>query len=583
LRGPVPGAPMNLTRGAVLLLVILCAAAWFAPLGIRSLLPSEEGHYAEIAREMLASGDWTTPRYNGAPYGETAPLQIWATAASFALFGLGEWQARLWTALCGFGAILLVGYTGVRLFGRPAGILAAAAMVATPYWHLFGHYASRDMGLSAMLTVVLCTFLLAQRAPHPAIGQRDMSSTGGKGVTVAVSALRGQRGWMWLCWAAMALALLSKGLTGIAIPALALVIYSLAGRDARVWRRLHLFSGLLVFLALCAPWFIASQWHHPDASYIRFGEAADRRFRWRDNTLPDAISFVVPVLLIGILPWLSLLWQGMRRAIRLPRQTNRFSPAVLLLTWSISIFVFFSLSDAKRVADLLPLTPAVALVVGAYLPSRDPRRIRRHLAGYAVLLITLALSVVYLSNFGSVTTPNALYRRYQMWLWLALGVGLLGFAVAGALARRLGARAWLVYVAAWYATLAIAVNAHELLGRPIAGTPLAARVRSTLAQTPDGAADWPFYALGGRDETIAFALRRTMIGIDMPDNTVRGASPESDAARTALAQWAQHWRDGGPALAIMTPAQYDALRADNVPMTVIANDPRRVVVSRDRP
>ena len=68
---------------------------WFLTLGVRHLLPSDEGRYAEIAREMLASGDWVTIRYNGLKYFEKPPLQIWMTALAFKAFGIGEWQARL--------------------------------------------------------------------------------------------------------------------------------------------------------------------------------------------------------------------------------------------------------------------------------------------------------------------------------------------------------------------------------------------------------------------------------------------------------------------------------------------------------
>src|ERR1700761_4983793 len=97
---------LPLNRTTILLLVLALAVIWFVPLGWRHLLPSDEGRYAEMAREMFTTGDWITPRYNGYKYFEKPPLQTWANALTFAWFGIGEWQARLYTALTGFaGAV----------------------------------------------------------------------------------------------------------------------------------------------------------------------------------------------------------------------------------------------------------------------------------------------------------------------------------------------------------------------------------------------------------------------------------------------------------------------------------------------
>src|SRR5690348_7816277 len=87
---------------ACILLCLIFTLIWFAQLNIRHLLPSDEGRYAEIAREMMVSGDWLAPRYNGYLYFEKPPLQMWMNAATFAVFGVGDWQARLYTAVVSF-------------------------------------------------------------------------------------------------------------------------------------------------------------------------------------------------------------------------------------------------------------------------------------------------------------------------------------------------------------------------------------------------------------------------------------------------------------------------------------------------
>src|SRR5262245_7250924 len=91
-----------------LVAVVVCIAiVWFGTLDMRHLLRTDEGRYAEISREMFATGDWVTIRYNGLKYFEKPPFQLWMTALAFTAFGVGEWQARLWGALCGAAGIAM--------------------------------------------------------------------------------------------------------------------------------------------------------------------------------------------------------------------------------------------------------------------------------------------------------------------------------------------------------------------------------------------------------------------------------------------------------------------------------------------
>src|SRR5260363_164280 len=139
-------------------LVAVFAILWFAQLNIRHLIPSDEGRYAEMAREMLASGDWLAPRYNGYLYFEKPPLQTWINAASFAWLAIGDWQAPLYTALCRFSGVSLNGLAGARLFYPRAGLPAALALGSSPYWNLLGHFNVLDMGLGSGMQLRLCTY-----------------------------------------------------------------------------------------------------------------------------------------------------------------------------------------------------------------------------------------------------------------------------------------------------------------------------------------------------------------------------------------------------------------------------------------
>src|SRR5947209_16200313 len=112
---------LHKSKSFVWILFLLFCIIWCYMLGARTLVPTDEGRYAEMAREMVATNDWITPRLNGIKYFEKPPLQIWMTAAAFEVFGLGEWQARLWTGVCGFIGILLTAYAGRRVFGGRVG------------------------------------------------------------------------------------------------------------------------------------------------------------------------------------------------------------------------------------------------------------------------------------------------------------------------------------------------------------------------------------------------------------------------------------------------------------------------------
>ena len=132
-----------LTRALPLLLALTLGALWFGALQSRYLANPDEGRYAEIAREMAVSGDWVTPRLNGFKYFEKPPLQYWATAMAYRLFGEHEWTARLWTALTGVLSVLAIFYAGGRLFGREAGLCSPGVIEQLPVRPRWSHQYAR--------------------------------------------------------------------------------------------------------------------------------------------------------------------------------------------------------------------------------------------------------------------------------------------------------------------------------------------------------------------------------------------------------------------------------------------------------
>src|SRR5262245_11778612 len=119
-----------------LLLAVLAVAA--IAIGIdnmeRPLANPDEGRYSEISREMAQNGDWVTPRLNGLKYFEKPPLQYWASAIAFRLFGESEYSARLYIVLAGFATLALVGFIGRRLWGWDSALASMVALACSPYF-----------------------------------------------------------------------------------------------------------------------------------------------------------------------------------------------------------------------------------------------------------------------------------------------------------------------------------------------------------------------------------------------------------------------------------------------------------------
>ncbi|MCC8391306.1 glycosyltransferase family 39 protein [Paraburkholderia sp. MMS20-SJTR3] len=559
---------LPLNRTTILLLVLALAVIWFVPLGWRHLLPSDEGRYAEMAREMFVTGDWITPRYNAYKYFEKPPLQTWANALTFAWFGLGEWQARLYTALTGFAGVLLIGFTGARLFNTATGVFAALVLACSPYWNLMGHFNTLDMGLSFWMTLTLCALLLAQRpALRPACA----------------------RGWMWVCWASMALAVLSKGLVGVILPGAVLVLYTLIARDWALWKRLYLISGLVVFFAVVTPWFVLVQQRNPEFLNFFFVVQQFRRYLTPEQNRPGAFYYFVPVLLVGFLPWLSVSVQSVRHAWRQPRQPNGFAPVTLMLTWIVFIFLFFSASHSKLLSYTLPIAPPIAMLIGMYLPLVTREQLHRHLAGYALFFVAAAFAALFLPRAGSARNPAELYAEFRGWVLAALAVAFVLTLVAlwlnrrglaGGVGKRAGLGALTAFGAAWLLLGTIAGTGHDVFGRLSSGAPLAPAIKAQLAKLPP---DTPFYSVGVLDHTLPFYIGHTMIMVEHPDELAFGISVEPQKWVPTIDAWIERWKAERYALALIPPSTYDRLVQQGLPMQVIARDSRRVVVMKPLP
>lgn len=539
-------------RSTLILLFATLAVLWFGNLDFRKLVRPDEGRYAEIPREMVATGDWLTPRLNGIKYFEKPPLQYWATAAAYKAFGGHEWTARLWPALTGFAGVVLVYVVGAALFGAIAGFYAALVLAGSLGYVLIAHVATLDMGVTFFMTLTLAGLLLGLR-------------------TEATPA--GKRLWIHVAWAAMAFAMLSKGLMGIVLPVMVLGAYMIVERDFGLLRRMHLWTGSMLFLAIAAPWFVAVSVVNPEFFDFFFIHEHLQRFLTETARRPGPWWYFFPVLALTILPWLVTLCSALPAGWKKRAPPSGFQPRRLLLLWAVLIFAFFSASGSKLPSYILPIFPALALLMGIYLSERPATTLRWHLAPLLPLGLVIMAAAPQAVRFASDEVPVALYEAYVPWL---IGTGTVVLAGAGyALYRCLRGSVTPALIAVCFSSLAagqLAMMGHDSLARASSAYYLAQEIRPWLKP------GIPFYSVGTYEQTLPFYIRRTVTLVAFTDEMAYGLAQEPQLGLRDYAEFERAWRNGNYALAIMTPQTHAEFDKSGLPMQVIARDTRRVVI-----
>ncbi len=307
--------------------------AYACRLGSRALWDPDEGRYAEIAHEMLASGDWVTPRFNGVVYLEKPPLLYWLTATSFRLLGREErWTGRIPLVLATLLTCGIVAWTARRRLGEIPAFWATLAYGSCFYVFILTHVILTD----GLLTL---------------------------GVTTAFAAMdwgRDRGGWgpPMLLGLGLGLGILAKGPVAVVLPCLGLGMECLLARSLDPVRRIQgVVSSVLVTCAVVLPWFVLEARAVP--SFPRFFIVHEnlRRFATHEAHR-EAPFWIFPLLAVfGWYPWWGALWTGLRKA----REEDLLTRSV---AWAVAILLFFSISKSKLPPYIWPTFPPLALVVG---------------------------------------------------------------------------------------------------------------------------------------------------------------------------------------------------------------------------
>lgn len=425
-------------------------------LGSYPLSNPDEGRNAEIAREMLASGDWVTPRLNGVNYFEKPPLVYWVTAASEKIFGMNEWAVRAVPAFFALWGVLLTYRAGRRLYGRDVGLAAAVVLGTSLLWFAIGHIPILDMAVSVLMARSLFRFIQGVNAPDE----------------------RARRRHFYHLYVSMALATLAKGLIGFLVTGAVMFLWLLVFNQWKRLRPLYLPSGALLFLAIAAPWHVLAAranetWVHRYLVYEHF-----ERFLTAAASRPGPWHYFVWIVLAGLIPWTGFLWPAVRDAIRggwTRRDENRVG--WFLVTWVVFVFFFFSISKSKLAPYILPVFPALALLIGTWLAKMAAARdgADRPRDGLGALSLSNGMRVgfrVYsfingllaVALLAAVLKPGLIIRnpaQAQALLWPAVAMAVIlltGGIVAPWLARTRGVRAALAGVVATMAAFLLGLQ-----------------------------------------------------------------------------------------------------------------------------
>ena len=324
-----------------------------------SLMDDSDAVLAQIARTMLASGDWVTARLDGVVYLEKSPLIEWLMAVSYKIFGVQDWAARIPIALSAIGLAWLTAAFGMWAFGKRAGFYAGLCMATCVGLWLFTRILIPDVMLTFTVALAMWAFLrcLEEDEPHPRL-------------------------WAAAFAASLALGFLLKSMIGVLFPIAAGGLYLLVTRQllaARTWKRLHPFTGLGIILLIAAPWHILATLQNPpyfdftlrsvpgeyhgflwfyfmNEQVLRF---LNLRYPHDYNTVPRLYFWLFH--LIWLFPW-SVYLPAIAKLSYKP--VDRAGKARLLaLCWAGFVLVFFTFSTTQEYYSM-PCYPAFALLLG---------------------------------------------------------------------------------------------------------------------------------------------------------------------------------------------------------------------------
>jgi len=480
------------TRRALTIAWALPALALVLTCGFLGLFEPTETRYAEIAREMLRSGDWIVPRLNGIAHFHKPPVAYWGSALGMAALGVNEWGARLFGALAAGFTLWACVRLARRLEGDAVAALAPVVLASSVLFAALSRQLSTDLPLTAC-TAWFWVSYLASRDGRDTEGAGDAAEAPTKRAAPSI-----------IPFLALAAGFMTKGPIIFLHTLLPLLGVTLLARGARagVWRPLRSGRGWAIFALLALPWYLLVVVRNQGLLRYFVENQMWARYATTTHRRAGPWYYFAAVVLAGSLPWSFAALGELTRRLRACVRGVPFETA-LLLSWGLLPAIFFSTSGSKLPAYVLPEALPIAVLVGAAL-VRAPRAF-----GWAAALPLAALAVA-MEWFGPralatavgatlatrLDLPPAAHVAAALWLLAAVAL-IAGRPRAGAWG------AWAAFLAIFFAIVPLAGP----LGSPRALAQLVARARDPHE---------PLVEYGEFNAGLPFYLGRPAVLVDVP-------------------------------------------------------------------
>ena len=346
--------------GWALLIAATLYVCYFSHLGAIGFVGPDEPRYAWVAREMVESGDWVTPRLYGKPWFEKPPLYYWSAAICFKLFGVSEASARLPSAVSALLATLALAWLAWRIYGAETAGWFLLLLPTTVGMIGFSHAAATDMPFSGMLTIAMVAAAVVLRLTLPRSSDAPLPSAPQPPSTSPFRA-------PWLAPIAFGVfigaAVLAKGPAAIVLTGGTVFFWALFTRRWRdAFRLLHP-AAIALFCATALPWYILCARRNPEFLRVFLIEHNFQRFLTPEFRHIQPFWYFLPILLIGLLPWVAWLLWYVPHGKSIDREGPRAPVATLLSAWGVFPLLFFSTSQSKLPGYVLPSIPPLGLLI----------------------------------------------------------------------------------------------------------------------------------------------------------------------------------------------------------------------------